>query len=361
MRATIVIIIIVLAYLLLWPVPIAPVAWDAPESAGYKGVFAPNNKLESLTIIPMRANTKTYGPEDFARNADNTIAVSSHTGDILIKSPTQDSFNGWVNTGGRPLGIEYDHAGNLIVADAIRGLLRIAPEGKVSVLVDEVDGKSVNYADDVDIASDGMIYFTDATTAFSSREYEGTLSASLLEILEHKGNGRLIQYNPATHRAAVLMDGLVFANGVALSSDNRYVLVNETGSYRVLRYWLKGEREGTHDVFIDNLPGFPDNISRTRSGNFFIGLASPRSAVVDRLSPYPWLRSMVQRLPAVMRPAAQAYGHIIRISESGDVLESLQDPLGRYPFTTGAVETDEGMYISSLTAKGVGFLPHKPH
>ena len=361
MRATIIIVLLGLGYFLFWPVPIAPVAWDAPQSLGYKGVFAPNNKLAAMTTIPMLANTNTYGPEDFAKTVDNKIAVSSHTGDILIKLSSQDAFTAWVNTGGRPLGIEYDHAGNLIVADAIRGLLRITPEGELSVLVDEVDGKSVNYADDVDIASDGMIYFTDATTAFSSSEYGGTLSASLLEILEHRGNGRLIQYNPATHKAAVLMDGLVFANGVALSSDNRYVLVNETGSYRVLQYWLKGKREGTHDVFIDNLPGFPDNISRTRSGTFFVGLASPRSAVVDRLSSYPWLRSMVQRLPAFMRPAAQAYSHIIHLSEGGEVLESLQDPSGRYPFTTGAITTDEGMYISSLTAEGVGFLPHKPH
>lgn len=361
MRAILIIMLAGLAYLLIWPVPISPVAWHAPKSLGYEGVFAPNNKLADISLIPMLAGMTTYGPEDFAKRADNSIAVSSHTGDILTKLPSQGAFTAWVNTGGRPLGIEYDKAGNLIVADAIRGLLQIAPDGDVTVLVDEVEGKPVTYADDLDIASDGMIYFTDATTAFPASEYKGTLSASLLEILEHKGNGRLIQYNPSTHDAVVLMDRLVFANGVALSADNRYVLVNETGSYRVLRYWLKGERQGTHDVFIDNLPGFPDNISRTRDGNFFVGLASPRSAVVDRLSPYPWLRSMVQRLPAFMRPAAQAYSHIIRLSEGGEVLESLQDPAGRYPFTTGAIMTDDGMYISSLTAKGVGFLPHKPH
>jgi sugar lactone lactonase YvrE len=361
MRATIIIILVGLTYLLCWPVPIAPVAWDAPKSLGYKGVFAPNNKLAEIAIIPMLANTKTYGPEDFATSADNTIAVSSHTGDILIKPPTQDAFTAWVNTGGRPLGIEYDKDGNLIVADAIRGVLQITPEGEVTVLVDEADGIPVTYADDLDIASDGMIYFTDATTAFSSREYGGTLSASLLEILEHKGNGRLIQYNPITHKSTVLMDNLVFANGVARSADDSYVLVNETGSYRILRYWLKGDKLGTKDVFIDNLPGFPDNISRTRDGHFFVGLASPRSAVVDYLSSYPWLRSMVQRLPAFMRPAAQGYSHIIHLSEGGEVIKSLQDPSGRYPFTTGAITTDEGMYISSLTAEGVGFLPHKPH
>ena len=32
------------------------------------------------------------------------------------------------------------------------------------------------------------------------------------------------------------MDGLVFANGVAISHDQNSVLVNETGKYRVLRY-----------------------------------------------------------------------------------------------------------------------------
>lgn len=205
------------------------------------------------------------------------------------------------------------------------------------------------YADDVDIAENGKVYFTDATTKFSAKAFGGTLNASLLEILEHRGNGRLIEYTPSTGKSKVIMDGLVFANGVAVSHDQASVLVNETGNYRVLRYWLGGPRSGQVDIVIDNLPGFPDNISAARNGGYYVGLASPRSSAVDKLADSPFLRKIVQRLPKLLRPQGQAYGHLIKISERGEIELSLQDP-------TGAIETDEELYISSLTATAVGVL-----
>ncbi|MBJ2130233.1 SMP-30/gluconolactonase/LRE family protein [Alteromonas sp. IB21] len=340
-------------YLLLWPVPIEPVAWQAPENKGFEGKFAQNTRLSELTLVDMGND---YGPEDFALNQNGTLATSSHSGAILLKKKGERAFNPWVNTSGRPLGIEYDSKGNLLVADAHLGLLKINSAGEVSVLVDNVNDSPVVYADDVDIARSGKIYFTDATTKFPAMDYGGTLKASLLEIFEHKGNGRLIEYNPDTGNSAILMDKLVFANGVAVSHDEQSILVNETGKYRVLRYWLEGPNKGQVDVLIDNLPGFPDNISRAESGSYYIGLASPRSAPVDILSDKPFIRKIVQRLPGFMRPQGQPYGHLVKISENGEIEESWQDPTGAFPFVTGAIKTKEGLYISSLTAHNVGLL-----
>lgn len=348
------VLIVILGYLLLWPVPIAPMSWQAPTSNGFSGQFAENTRLSGLTLIALGSDN---GPEDFAINAAGTIATATHSGAVLLKKKGDATFTPWINTGGRPLGIEFDADDNLLIADAHRGLLIANPEGELTVLVNQVDNTKVVYADDVDVANNGKIYFTDATTKFSATEYGGTLQASLLEILEHRGNGRLIEYDPTLRKSNVLMDGLVFANGVAISHGQNSVLVNETGKYRVLRYWLTGPKQGQVEVVIDNLPGFPDNISQANNGGYYLGLASPRSAPVDALSDKPFIRKIVQRLPQFVRPQGQAYGHLIKISENGEVLQSYQDPSGDFPFVTGALDTSEGVYVSSLTAPAVGVLP----
>ena len=128
------------------------------------------------------------------------------------------------------------------------------------------------------------------------------------------------------------------------------MLVAETGSYRVWKHWLLGSRAGQTELIIDNLPGFPDNIHRGRDGRFWVGLTSPRADILDKLAKKPFLRKLIQRLPAFMRPTVEAYGHILAIDENGEVLFDFQDPNGAYPATTGAWETDQYLYVSSLTA-----------
>jgi len=148
------------------------------------------------------------------------------------------------------------------------------------------------------VAADGKIYFSDASTKFGAREWGGTYEASLLDILEHGGHGRLLAWDPATSKATTLVSGLNFANGVAVSHDQTHVLVVETGSYRVLRHWLAGPKRGRTEPLIEALPGFPDNIKPGLDGRYWVALISPRNKMVDALSDRPFIRRMVQRLPA---------------------------------------------------------------
>ncbi|MFT5594878.1 MAG: sugar lactone lactonase YvrE [Oceanicoccus sp.] len=335
--------VVLVGYLAFWPVEIEPVAWQAPDNQGYTGSFAQNQQLSQVNRIELNGD---IGPEDLALDAKNQVYFSLLSGDIKYLDK-QGQIQPWVNTGGRPLGIEFDKQGNLLVADAIKGLLSISAQGEITTLVDSVDGVAVNYADDVDVASNGNIYFSDASTKFHAKDY-GTYGASLLDINEHGGHGRIIEYNPNTKVSTVLVNDINFANGVALSHDEQYVLFNETGSYRVLRLALNGELRGTLDVLIDNLPGFPDNLAKGSHGLYWLGLVSPRSKPLDMLSNSPTLRKVVQRLPAFMRPKAQEFGHIVAINDAGEVVFNLQDPLGMYGQTTGALEVGDKLYISSL-------------
>jgi len=338
-------------YLAFWPVAVNPVAWQAPDNLGYTGTFEKNQQLSQINRIELKGD---IGPEDLALGKDGNVYFALLSGDIKFLDD-QGQIQPWVNTGGRPLGIEFDQQGNLLVADAFKGLLSISAEGEITTLVDSVEGIAINYADDVDIASNGNIYFSDASSKFHAKDY-GTYGASLLDINEHGGHGRIIEYNPTTKISSVLADNINFANGVTLSHDEQFVLFNETGNYRVMRLALNGEQRGSLEVVIDNLPSFPDNIARGNNGLYWLGLVSPRSKPLDMLSDSPSMRKVIQRLPEFLRPKAQHYGHIVAINDAGEVVFNLQDPLGIYGHTTGALEVGDKLYISSLHETALGVI-----
>ena len=342
MRPRLVIFLFVAAivlYLALWPVPFDPVAWDAPADAGFTGPFARNERLRELELLPIGGD---HGPETIEVDAQGRVYTGTKEGRILRDGQP------WATTGGRPLGLKFDRDGSLLVADAMLGLVRVTPDGRVFELA------RVAYANSVDVAPDGRVYFTDATAKFPARDFGGTFEASVVDLLEHRGHGRLLVYDPRTNATSTLLGGLNFANGVALAPDGSFALVADTSNYRILRHWLAGPRRGQTEAVIENLPGFPDNISTGRDGRFWIGFIAPRKPLVDRLSRWPRLRAVVWRLPKAVRPKPVKYGHVAAIDGNGRVLASLQDPTGRFPLTTHAKETEAWLYVGSLEAGAVG-------
>ena len=334
---------IVAAYLLLWPVPVEPVAWQAPTDQGYVDPYAVNDQLRAahgISISPFE------GPEDAALGMDAAIYVTTASGHVVrIRNGSVAEF---AFTGGRPLGIEALADGSFVVANASRGLQRVAADGSVSVLLDTLaDGRPV-YPNNLAVGPDGIIYFSESSAKFGASEYHGTFEASKLDILEHGGHGRLVAFDPATGHAETLLDGLNYANGVAMATTGEFVLVAETGHYRVVRYWLEGPDQGSTEILIENLPGFPDNLKSGRNGRFWLGLVTPRNPVVDALSGYPRLRKMLQRLPAFVRPDAIPSSHVIAFNGDGEILMNLHDPSARFPALTGVLETQDNLYLTTL-------------
>ncbi len=349
-----------LAYLTLWPVPIAPQAWNAPTDLGYVGKFEANTRLADLERLPIAG---AYGPEDVTyRETEDGLRIytSGHSGEIVEINPVSKTARVIANTGGVPLGIEFGHtdtenADTLYIADSHKGLMAMTPSGELSVLTDSVNGTPIKYADDLDIAPNGVIYFSDASTKFGAQEIGSTMQASLLELMEHGKTGRVLAYDPRDKSTSVIADGLSFSNGVAMAKDGQSILVNETGTYQVHRIYIDGPSKGTREVVLDNLPGFPDNINDLPDGGFLLGLISKRSAVLDKTSAKPFMRKLAMRLPASMRAKSVNYGLIVHLSPEGEVLHTLHDPSGGYPQTTGAILAPDGyLYVSSLSAKEIG-------
>jgi len=334
---------LVSAYLLLWPVPVDPVSWHAPDDRGYVDPFAPNNLLKPATGINLG---DFEGPEDATLGQDGRIYVTTDGGSIIrIQNRGVSEF---VNVGGRPLGIETDHDGSLVVANAVIGLQRIGRDGSVTILVDEFEQQTLENVNNLGIGPDGVIYFSQSSTKFTASGFGGSYEASLLDILEHGGNGNVYSFAPASGVVTRLMTNLNYANGVAVSEDGSFLLVAETSEYRILKHWLSGDLQGTTEVLIDNLPAFPDNIKSGLNGRFWVGFAAPRNQLIDQLSDRPFARKVIQRLPAALRPKAEPFSHVIAINGDGEVLMNLHDPAARFPTLTGVLETRDALYLTTL-------------
>lgn len=336
------------AYLLLAPVPINPGAWTPPVSPTLTGQYQQNTRLAPVQRLSLGDGHK---PEDVALDADGKIYAGFEDGRIIVLQPDGTQPRVFANTGGRPLGLVFDPNGNLIVTDAIKGLLSISKAGEVKVLAVEADGARFGCLNDVDVAADGTIYFSEASSKFPMSQFT-------LELLEHQPNGRLLAWDPQTQRARTLLRGLYFANGVAVSADQAFVLVAETGKYRVRRVWLKEPKLGQEDIFIDNLPGFPDGISSNGRDRFWLALVTPRQALFDRILPYPFLRKVVARLPKLLQPAPKRYSFVLALDQSGRVIENLQNgPPDCYSEIANVVERNHTLYFGSIGESTVGRFP----
>jgi hypothetical protein len=125
---------------------------------------------------------------------------------------------------------------------------------------------------------------------------------------------RLLRYDPKTKRNEVLIDGLHFANGVVLSPAEDFVLVAETTKSRIHRYYLKGPKKGSRDIFIDGLPGLPDNLKSDGHGGFVVLLIYFRNesypVFVQSLGPFPLLRKFLARVLALFEMAFEQIDRI---------------------------------------------------
>jgi len=253
---------------------------------------------------------------------------------------------------GRPLGLRFNKkTGDLWIADAYFGIMKVGPEGgQAEVVLSEIDGKPLMFTNDLDFDEEGVLYFTDSSTKWQRKVF-------LLSILEGDVTGRFIKFNPDTKEIKVLIDNLGFPNGVAISKDGSFVLVAETLKSRMHRYWVKGEKAGTNDVFVD-LPGWPDNVRCNEAGDFWVAIHSRRMKTQEFLNTQPWLRALIVRLPIPTKIVygiliGKPHGMVVRVGVDGKVQEVLEDQEGKVVKLVSEVEEHDGkLYLGSV------LMPH---
>ncbi|MQM11730.1 hypothetical protein Taro_044636 [Colocasia esculenta] len=299
------------------------------------------------------------GPEDLAYDAGSGFLYTGcddgwirrvKLPDPEGEPPSAAEVEEWVRVGGRPLGVAFGPGKQLLVAEAYKGLLAVAEDGAVRLLADEAEGLPFLLTDGVDVSADGAVYFTDASHKYN-------LSVHILDVMEGRPYGRLLRYDPATDTTAVLLRGLYFANGVAISPDQSSLVFCETVLRRCRRYYIAGEKKGTVERFLDNLPGFPDNIRYDGEGHFWIGLSAGKSRSWDVVQRYPWVRKMM----AAALQLHMVHGWLPRLLKGGGVLcASLEgEALALYTdpelmLVTGGLKIGKHLYYGSLAGHHIG-------
>lgn len=234
------------------------------------------------------------------------------------RSAADTKVEKWVNTGGRPLGIAHGVHREIIVADADKGLLNITRDGVIELLTDEADGLKFQLTDAVDVGPDGKLYFTDASSKHGYWD-------SIIDILEGRPNGRFLSYDPATRQTRVLLKDLYFANGVTVSADRSSVIFCETGALRCKKYYIEGPRKGSVEMFIDNLPGMPDNIRYDGEGQYWIAISS-ESKVWQVMQAYPRIRKVAGMLEKYkIRPSTEKHGGAVAVDLDGKPIAHYHD------------------------------------
>lgn len=343
-RVLLLLLSLIIVYLFFKESPIDPAAFNPPLPEPLEGVLEPNKLLQKAELI---AENKIEGPEAIALDDNGVIYTGTQDGKIIKIFP-DGKLDILAITKGRPLGMKFHPNGKLIVCDAYKGLLAVDPNGNIEVLSTGHGGVPYAFTDDLDIDSNGIIYFTDASYKYHQNEY-------LYDLLEARPNGRLLRYNPETKTTDLLLKDLYFANGVALSSNENFLIINETYRYRIRRFWLRGEKAGKSDIFIDNVPGFPDNVTSNRNGLFYVALFTVRNPAMDGIHPYSFLTKLMSKLPKIFWPKPKPYGLVLVLNESGKILKSYQDPTGeRLKEITSAVEFKGHLYLGSLHQKKIG-------
>ncbi|MBL8670974.1 MAG: SMP-30/gluconolactonase/LRE family protein [Alphaproteobacteria bacterium] len=323
------------------------------------GALKPNALLGRAEIF---AAGQLRGPEDAAVDAKGRIYVSSVAdGKVRRIEPRgmgRATIEVFADLGpGATAGMKWDSAGNLLACHSPRGLVAIDADGRHRLLTAEARGQPIRSCNDLEVAKNGLIFFTDSSRRWYGHESGGDWRR---EFLEARPNGRLLVHDPRTNRTRVLVDPMYFPNGVALSQDESFLLVAETFLYRILRYWLAGPKAGTIEVFADNLPGFPDGITADGAGLFWVAMNAQRSHVVDWLQSKTWLKDGLASLPADLWSQPERYGLVVAIDETGRAVQSLHDPSGHIHGTSNVVPVGEWLYLATLAGDYVARVKRPP-
>ena len=329
-----------LGYLACAPVDAEPAAWDPPVAAplGDPTAAAVTLHLEGVGV----------GPEDVAVDEAGRVYTGYEDGRIVRFTPGGEHEVFASLPGGRPLGMEFDGAGNLIVADGRAGVVAVDARGRVTTLLSEVGGEPLVFADDLDVAPDGTIWFSEASTRWS-------VSDSTLDAIEGVPTGRLISFHPERGEPTVHLRDLRYANGVAVAADGQAVLVAETFGYRLTRLWIDGPKRGEVDRFVDALPGMPDNVQIDTQGRVWVALIKERSGLLDALYPLPSLRKVLFRVPHAWLPVPPPIVWFAVYASDGTPLGSYRADAG-FGDVTSVTPHGGDLWLGSLSMDAVGHV-----
>ena len=318
--------------------------------------YALNEKLASSEAIGLG---ELEGPEDIILDRDNHLYCGTRHGDIVrFFAPDYKRSEIFAHIGGFPLGLAFDRDASLKVCVGAMGLYSVSAGRTVTRLSTEtnrswfsvVDDARLRDPNDLDIAADGKIYFTDSTTRYDAHEWA-------IDSVENRPTGRVLVYDPVAKKTRTLLRGLSYTNGVCMAHDNESLFFAESWECRINRYWYAGPRAGRVECVIRDMPGYPDNINRASDGNYWMAWLGMRTPMFDLLLRRPGARRrMTRRLPQDnwLFPNINT-GGVVKFNEDGDIIEVFGDLGGKsHPMVTSMREHKGYLYIGGILNNRIG-------
>ena len=327
-----------------------------PTAAGSGSPYEVNDKLRDVELIGLG---QVEAPEDVIFDLADNLYCGTRHGDIMrFLAPDYKKLELFAHIGGQPLGLAFDREQNLYVCVGGMGLYRVAPDGTVSKATDETnrstfsvnDDSRLRLADDLDIAPDGRIFFSEATIRYEMHQWP-------VDSLESRGNGRIICYDPRTDSTRTVIRNLKFPNGVCTSHEGQSILFAETWGCCIKRYWFDGPKSGRLETVIASLPGYPDNINRASDGTYWLAIVGMRSPAVDLAFQIPGFRRRMSRRVAQdewLYPNLNT-GCVVKFNDNGEVLDALWDLKGiNHPMITSMREHKGSLYLGGIANNRIG-------
>jgi len=318
--------------------------------------YALNNRLAVADAIGLG---ELEGPEDVILDEGDHLYCGTRHGEIVrFFAPDYTRSEVFAHVGGFPLGLAFDAQGNLISCVGAMGLYSISPEREVTKLTAETarsltsinDDARLRDPNDLDIAPDGKIYFTDSTKRYDAHDWT-------LDSIENRATGRLLVYDPKDGSTKTLLDGYRYTNGVCMAHDNRSLFFAESWACRIHRYWLKGPKAGTAECVIRDMPGYPDNINRASDGRYWMAWLGMRTPTFDLSLRHPGMRKrMARRLPQDewLFPNINT-GGVVKFDESGRIIQTMGDLSGEsHAMVTSMREHKGQLFIGGIFNNRIG-------
>jgi strictosidine synthase len=317
------------------------------STADIVSIELPSSKISVLV------REKVEGAEDLTIYK-SLIYFGTKKGELYRLNPVTNKLVKLYQYNGRPLGIEVLNEFQIYIADAKLGLVEVnLKTGKHRVLMNEIDNRKIGFCDDLVLVGE-YIYFTDAS---GKRGLDNAEDAVILG----KKNGRLIRYHRASGKGKVILDHLAFPNGITYNDKKNELYFTETATYRLLKLSLCNEDESAPvpEVLMDNLPGFPDNLTFDKeSGSVWVAFFAPRKKILDIIRPFPFLTSLMTMIPKFFRPRPVRQISYLHIGPMG-VEYYFNNDVGFHPVTSVIKHSDGKLYLGSLTDKGIAVISRR--
>ncbi|HVW15121.1 MAG TPA: SMP-30/gluconolactonase/LRE family protein [Mucilaginibacter sp.] len=250
---------------------------DTPQTGG---LFNPSEKPQLISkqfSFTEGASVDKKGNVFFTDQPNNQIWEYSAHGKLSL----------WMDSTLRSNGTYFDAKGNLIsCADEHDQLISISPKKKITVLVNNFNGHLLNGPNDVWVAPNGDMYFTDP---YYQRDYWTRKQPDL--------KSQDVYYlKKGSHKPVVVISDMEQPNGIVGTPDGKYLYVADIKANKTYRYSIAADGELAYKTFFAPLGS--DGMTLDEKGNIYltgngVTIFNPKGEKIAHIDiPEPWTANL---------------------------------------------------------------------